>query len=375
MADLFDVSIGKWWRFTSYEVVDGFIRRTRKANLKEYYPWREYSRSLRNPPYISLARLADSLDPPSGVAVNDSKEDEQQIVEWCGKYGLLGLLPTTTLIAVLRARWEPEKIASPTRFRLVPTTHTLMRLNTGWLSEWDAVIDGPEEFRLSQKDRIVPEEYVPTVLQKPGVLEQSFGGRRFQWRSFTDSWAWFFPDVPADEKDSFRYPTPLSDKFWHHYAEPVQMFRTAAVMFRDMVDVLASVKEEPVPLSNLNSLAIERISESSHILQSFLTPVGPTLTIDPSSGRLGQTWSCGSLLASLSMMLFRHLTEGPTRILRCDRARCRKFFVGSEHNRRFCSDRCRWAVYQQMQRAKPTSPASTSLRERKARRFKKNKRK
>jgi hypothetical protein len=357
VAKKLDVSIGNWWRFSRYEVVDGFIRPTRHAALEEYDPWEEYSRSLikkekTDPPFLSLTQLIDRIDPPSGSAKKPAKQAEQEIINWCNKYGLLGLLPQSSLIAVLNARWETQKIRPPDRPRLVPTTYTVTRINYGWRREWDAVLDGPDEFRLGQKDRIVPDEYVPISLQRPGVLEQSFGGSRFQWTPFSDSWGLFFPDVPPEDRELFRYPIPLSKEFWGGYAEPIHLFRAAAVMFRDTVSVLTSV-DGSESLADANPSLKVRISEARDVLNSFLSPVAPTLDLDAWRD-WRQKWVCKSLLSSFAMMVFRDLTEGLSRIRSCRRPRCRRVYVTSAYQSQYCSDGCRWAA--QKQRFRDTHP-------------------
>lgn len=373
MAEKYDVSEGKWWRFKRYEVVGGFIRPTRDAALEEYDPWEEYSRSLitkekTEPPFLSLTQLIDSIDPPSGSATKPAKEREQEIINWCNKYGLLGLLPQNSLVAALRARWETQKVNPPDRPRLLPTTHTLTRINYGWKSEWGAVLDGPDEFRLSRKDQIVPDEYVPIGLQRPGVLERALGGSRFQWTSFTDSWGLFFPDVPLEDRESFRYPIPLSKEFWGRYAEPIQLFRAAAVMFRDTLRVLTSV-DGSGSLADANPLEKVRISDAADVLDSFLSPVAPTLQSD-ASGYWRQTWVCGSLLSSFAMMVFRDLTEGINRIRSCRRPRCRRIYVTSAYHSQYCSDGCRWAAQKQRFRDRH-HPDKMRLGRRKRKRFKK----
>jgi hypothetical protein len=346
--ELLEVYIGQWRKFTTYEVRGGFIRPAQGAILEDCDPWDEYeqcrvkSKALEAP-YWSLIKLIDGISLSSDPGMKLSEKNEIQIVEWCNKHGLLGLLLQNTLMAVQRARWEPNRF-SDGQIPLVPTTHTLIRINGGWTSEWDAVEDGRVEVRLAKKNHVVADEYFPTVLQTPGVLEQALGSNRLRWSTFSDSWGLFFPDVPSNKRESFQYPTPLSDAFWHSYAEPVRGFWTAAAMFRDMVKSFAI--GEPISSANPNLI---KAFEAQQVLHALLGPVAPTLTLDE-NGLFRPEWSCASLLASFSMMFYRDLTEFGKRIVSC--RRCKSIFVTSAWQALYCSERCRSYVQTKRKRDK-----------------------
>ncbi len=53
--------------------------------------------------------------------------------------------------------------------------------------------------------------------------------------SLSQTWGNFFPDVPEAEKETYLYPLPLSDPFWHLYAERVQDFLAGAVVLAKAV--------------------------------------------------------------------------------------------------------------------------------------------
>src|SRR5687767_12186968 len=91
--EVIDLSIGLWWRFSSYEMVNGFIRPEPRAKLERYNPWSEYGPGHVSP-YQSLINLIENLPVSSdGTVVKLRKENEKQLLDWCSKYGLLGLLP------------------------------------------------------------------------------------------------------------------------------------------------------------------------------------------------------------------------------------------------------------------------------------------
>src|ERR1051326_3281991 len=102
-----DFSAGKWWRWSTYEVRDGIIRPGPEAVLEEYSPWNVYRESLDercNPPYLSLLVLVEDLSFDEGFSPLDH---QNFVTDWCRRYGLFGLLPHRTKMAVLQPRWEP----------------------------------------------------------------------------------------------------------------------------------------------------------------------------------------------------------------------------------------------------------------------------
>src|ERR1051325_4676587 len=91
------LSTGRWWRFMSYESVNGAIQPRSDADLLEYDPWEDYSQEGHaDAPYLSFTYLADLFESEDGIHTDIVRET---IIDWCNRHGLLGLLPHRTRIA------------------------------------------------------------------------------------------------------------------------------------------------------------------------------------------------------------------------------------------------------------------------------------
>lgn len=127
---------GGWWRFSRYEIRDGAIIPAEDARLEQYDPWETYRASKRDAsvsrPYQSLIRLLLSLGAfrdethdmwrlerdgefrtlNKNVSLRIPNKDltfapgeQQAIVDWCSRYGLLGILPHAAISIELPLRF------------------------------------------------------------------------------------------------------------------------------------------------------------------------------------------------------------------------------------------------------------------------------
>ena len=124
-----NVVTGGWWRWTRYEIRDGYIRPAPGSRLESYDPrdiWlstrppakSSNQRRSGEPPYQSLLRLLGELEyRRPGDAPLDFKpaqvdlllapltdESEAKLLEWCAQYGLLGILLHRTVQITLAPR-------------------------------------------------------------------------------------------------------------------------------------------------------------------------------------------------------------------------------------------------------------------------------
>ena len=127
------LATGSWWRFSRYEIRDGYIRPALGARLRRYDPWKRWLKtravsrrsdgSVRGAtPYRELLELLNKLEYRSVGA--DSPEftpaqvdmlagpltadSEQRILRWCARYGLLGILQHRLLQVVLSPRNDAQ---------------------------------------------------------------------------------------------------------------------------------------------------------------------------------------------------------------------------------------------------------------------------
>src|ERR1700688_2300599 len=157
MKDL-NVAIGRWWRWTRYEISNGYIRPAREARLQVYDPWKVWletrslaknsdQQKLQEAPYQALLALLDELryrqpgDIPLDFKPGDlnmmlaslTADSEEKTLEWCARYGLLGVLPHRAVqvtlapqrgsqiqYAKIGAGWIPTKRANEQQSPVTP---------------------------------------------------------------------------------------------------------------------------------------------------------------------------------------------------------------------------------------------------------------
>ncbi|MGH8542973.1 MAG: hypothetical protein ACREX3_04915 [Gammaproteobacteria bacterium] len=114
------LSTTQWWRWSRYEIVGedvlrgGWIVPARNASLEACNPFDEHrelwrrkakgsgSQVYRELPYVELARLAGEVN----QTALGSGELEKRVLDWCNRYGLLGVLRHRTLQAFQWPHWE-----------------------------------------------------------------------------------------------------------------------------------------------------------------------------------------------------------------------------------------------------------------------------
>ena len=98
---------GLWWCYSRYEIRGGYIRPAPRARLTPFDPsaWPR-SGKADLPPYLELAHLVREIptDQPLG-SLDESGHIGRDVLDWCRKHGLLGLLPHT-LLSVRLGYWQ-----------------------------------------------------------------------------------------------------------------------------------------------------------------------------------------------------------------------------------------------------------------------------
>src|ERR1700687_2656608 len=97
------VVAGNWWKFDRYELSGGMIRPARGAKLSRYDPWDDQDPAAplqqdRVPAYRSLLDIVNRLrylesPSPQNRFGRLHPRSEEELLDWCSRYGLLGLLP------------------------------------------------------------------------------------------------------------------------------------------------------------------------------------------------------------------------------------------------------------------------------------------
>jgi hypothetical protein len=176
------------------------------------------------------------------------------------------------------------------------------------------------------------------AIVNPYAVVQPLSGVGLAVEPLSKTWARFFPSVSTASQDSFSYPQPLTDSFWKMYAEPLGDFLSGA---RALQQILSSMEVR----SSSKLRALHRLAMGS-FPQFINALVASTGLATPLHKRgLGLKWVGGSLLASLTLMLFEDLSVG--RALQCP---CGQLFVSSAYQATYCSRRCRWRFEQRKHR-------------------------
>ena len=347
----FDVADGAWWRVDRYAIRDGCICPASDARLNGYDPWEHYRASRAadsrvDPPYTSLLTLVGALEADLETAIDGQNvrlgmSGQRILVDWCARYGLLGLLPHQTVLASLAPRWESLG-ASP---KCVPVRHVHRWDAYGWDAAFDVWLPPVDALRgeVRAGDLLAPAAYIG-LWPEPLALMHMIRDGGWSTQSLADAWGPYFPNVPASERSTYSYPLPASDRFCVEYCEPVSWFLGAASQLREALLVLEPDVTAPKP----PDLFVQGLDRGLRTLHNLLAPVQLSITVDR-DGQYRQTWRTRSLLSSFALMALLDLTER-RRVLSC--ATCGRVFVSAAPGAQYCSVRCRGTAQKRGYRAR-----------------------
>jgi hypothetical protein len=329
MKDL-NVAIGHWWRWTRYEISNGYIRPARGARLQVYDPWKVWletrpraknsnQEKLRETPYQALLAVLGELryrrpgDIPLDFTPRDlnlmlaslTTDSEEKILEWCARYGLLGVLPHRAVQVTL----APER-GSQIQYA---------KIGAGWIATK----------RANERQSPV----------RPRAVLQPLRGTGAAAESLSVTWSRFFPDVPQDQRETFSYPEPLTKEFWTQYAEPLADFLSGTHALRELHQAIRLFQAQSAVVRRLGKLQAALAGGPELMCEGLVAGVSIALQWSRSR-QVHLKWVAGSLLASLTMMMLQDLSSG--RALQCPG--CGRPFVSGAYQARYCSVRCRWVV-------------------------------
>lgn len=353
----FGRSLAGWVRFPRYELRDGVIRPARGAQPEAYDPWEDYTAARGgwgggggSAPYEALLELLWSvrLRPArTGEAAHLDAASELLVLDWCEAHGLLGILSHETEVAYLTPRWVdtyrmPEFQALGLRF--VPAQRSYAWGATGWQptdeGSWTAMSPSLA-CSVKEEGALVSSRLWSETWGPPRVVARSVVEGVVTMQPLEVAWGPYFPDVPSRDKETYRYPEPLSDEFWATYGEPVDSFISTAALFHDTLQELGlEVREGEDAVSYLT-----RRSLANRAFFGLVAGVHPTFDVTWETYR--RAWRSKSLLASYAMMAYLDLTEGK-QVRSCDV--CGKPFVTRAYQARYCSARCRQTATQRAYR-------------------------
>jgi len=363
----------RWWRFTQYEIRDGYIRPTQHAELESYNPWIDFwdqkevtSQKSLTRHYHALLELLDEIayaPGEDGRAKDLTDGSKDKLATWCAKHGLLGVLLQRTRAVTLAARWTPLSEIFPggasepdKESPLVPAYTHISHQNTGW-RRWKSGGWESEKLRKAnesgrKKGQPLSMEAMRRIGTLPHVILQDLGKPRWKQEPLDATWATFFPDVLAKDPIVYEYPLPSTEEFWRLYCEPVSTFVEGAVMLRQAADRLRAMK----PFADALESDIGSVAFGLDALHALVLPTSPALHIRD-NGTFEQIWVPASLLGAYAMMLLQDLADQAP-IYRC--LVCNRLFTSKSPKAKYCSPRCRNTANVRVQRNKEKSKRTSN---------------
>ena len=273
---------------------------------------------VENSPYASLLRLAHRASYDRAHFPDARTTDE--ILAWCNRYGLLGLLLQQTVLVRPWPQWMPRTdpggergLLIPGRIgqassRLVPIAQQFAREGSLWRASHEVLLPKKPGTAAPTKPRPVDPGEVSDWRVSGVAVVSAEGGQL--WAPIASAWSRFFPSVSEPDRERYPYPRPSSPAFWQLYAEPVADFLKAANALRDHV---AALRPE--------SSSVDRIARPERT-PPMQRPSGPT----------------PSLLAMLYAMVDEDIASG-YHAAAC--AECGSPFLSETRRTRYCSPTCR----------------------------------
>jgi hypothetical protein len=386
--------LGDWWRFDRYELRAGCIMPAPDAKLESYNPWAAYWESVRGSsarPYQDLVRLGHLL-PESGARramgnewrggvqfIPYGEELDAEVLSWCARYGLLGLLPGRARVVVLAPRWArdtaiptvpPERVLRSDMTEeearnavsfarldgLAPQQITYVRRASGWsiyethqhFPRMEPVTEGG----VVASEWIPPSWPVPSAILEPDSVTVTSVNEVLRPEPLGKTWARYFPTVGREEVETYAYPTPFSEAFWRLYAEPAYDIFFAARLLYQTLDILSGQFTQPSEVSREI-----RIQRASNILTRMAAGVSPAL-FQHVAGGYRQAFIAPSLLSAFAMMMALDLGRHG-RARQCQR--CGVPFLPHTPRAKFCSPKCQRTSAQAQRRNRQQEALETAL--------------
>jgi hypothetical protein len=325
---------GVWWRSNRYEIRNGYIRPAPGASLKRFDPWKPQGTGGGTRPYLELVDLVRDVptDRPLSSHAPVSGDLAQSVLEWCGRYGLLGLLPHN-LLSLRIGDWHL------TRSGMDWVTSGY----TGSRSRWGPGIDtGPWE-------EVIVEQF----------------GQGAEYSDLRHDWWFYFPEVDDEGRgESFPYGpplqiVPLTKEFWEHYGEPLDRVVDVARYFANAVKMISRPRRRPV-LENYGGKLDRRGAIKR--LDQLVSCVAQGIDVD-SKGHPARRMRSPSLLGHLVVQAIQDVAGG--RIVMCP---CGKLFASEhwkqKHHDLDCGNRYRVREFRKRQRRARPAKGEKGLKKR-----------
>ena len=246
----------------------------------------------------------------------------EAVLKWCSKHGPLGVLQHRLRVArlspVLGAA-DRAGVATEARQRCFSLhagafqehTHTRM-LGPNGLS--DSGLEAQSGLQVEGVVNLPRDGLVDAHFDRPGARVVFNGKPDISPQPFSAYVARFFPDVGADERETYQYPIPGTAAFWAGYAEPFDEFVKAAFRIYEIHDGLTRrLMWTPDDQAKFRG--------ALHWMREVLEPVSAVLVPRPGRGRMGFGFRSPSLLgyAAVSLSQAAERSHVAHRCAVCDR--------------------------------------------------------
>lgn len=351
-----DFSTGNWYRTSNYDVLDGCIVPAMDATFSVYDPWASHRApaARSTPAYQSLLELAEKLEtspplpPARSLALHPahggSSAGERLILQWCVKFGLLGILPTLATAVRLAPRWGPHP--DHPHLRACALRDEMTRIGGHWWhqvnaresSAYDDVPAADRTMGALVPGNVTAPDDRPRVVLWGDVLTTRLGFPELVEEPLRTTWRQFFPAAYRDNPETFPYGPIGSPLFQQQYGEPLWMFQRAMSLFKQSVEILGD-----------QHASHDDVFQAKAFLNLLASATSPLINPDPTSRQ--QEWLSASLLASFAFMAIQDHTVG-RRVCHCKNQPCRQLFISDAPNAQYCSPECRSAFHTRQYRTK-----------------------
>lgn len=342
--------VGRIWKCEPYEINNGALSPTARAQSKAYDPWRFHREPKKErwaliTPYGELLEVARALkiSPPSSKLTPEGKSEWQlsgsvatDVIAWCTEYGLLGILPLSLeLLAanvhvsfddvLLSKSCDSQKPASSSTFAAA--------FSVAFRDLWP-----------TDSESVRPERTQDTDLVTWTIRERKTHKHRL--------WSRFFLATFEHQTSS-----PSKGEYWLKYSEPIELFTVFAWRF---LEAVAAVTGMTVLVSKDSVLA------DANVAASYLTLLANQSSVRFERDVAGKQWrevyGAPSLLSQLAAMFLSDWQAGK-RVAQCQE--CTAIFISEDSRAKYCSLRCRKTMVMRNYRARAQDGTKASGSEKK----------
>ena len=334
------IHFASWWKYERYEISHSsplsVIRPATQAKGVAYDPWSFFEANRGkyrkvNTLWGELAEIVRRLDlNPHDLSVL-SPEGESLVLDWCNKYGLLGLLPASAYSITLPPVWERSETSHP----VTVIQRRYYRTAGTWTTSTDYKGLTASEAPGSQWS---PGEPLPANaigkfrLKPPQTLYWDW--EEYSWRTDEGNvrLSWFFSANPP----SGQFPQPLSDDFWTVYQEPIATWVRVAAMFSEAIELVSRYAIDRYVGKEWFDDELDRVNTSLWRLNSLAAAESHQYEFGRTA--LKREWASASLLSAMAEMFLQDILAR-RRAFRCKM--CQRIFVSNDPRSCYCSVRCR----------------------------------